>query len=179
VRAPESIFATHFTQSSACMRANSRLPLPHWEVHPMTRSHPSTSRSRPVIDRWPRLTAAAVAGVAVGSLIARRAVRSAGQPAKVTAASEAADPSEPVTSPNQFLNHAATRLRLAGTAAGGRLSAARRAAWREFVRADPGPRGGPGTAGPAIPAATTSLANAPEPGGNPDHPLHAPASSDQ
>jgi hypothetical protein len=146
----------------------------------MTRSHPSTSRSRPVIDRWPRLTAAAVAGVVVGSLIARRAVRSAGQPAKVTVASEAADPPEPVTPPNQLLNQAATRLRLAGTAAGGRLSAARRAAWRELVHADPGPHGAPGTAGPAAPAATTSLANVREPGGNPGHPLHAPAaSSDQ
>jgi hypothetical protein len=144
----------------------------------MTRSHPSTSRSRPFIDRWPRLTAAAVAGVAVGSLIARRAVRSAGQPAKVTLASEAADPSEPVTPQNPLLNQAATRLRLA--AAGGRLSAAGRAAWRELVHAEPGPRGGPGAAGPAIPAATTSPANAPEPGGNPDHQLHAPAaSSDQ
>jgi hypothetical protein len=136
----------------------------------MIRSHPTTSRSRPVIDRWPRLTAAAVAGVAVGSLIARRAVRSAGRPAKVTVASEAADLSEPVTPPNQLHNQAATRLRLAGAAAGRRLSAAGRAAWRELVHADPGPRGGRGTAGPATPAATTSLANVPELGGNPDHP---------
>jgi hypothetical protein len=146
----------------------------------MIRSHPSTSRSRPGIDRWPRLTAAAVAAAAVGSLIARRAVRSVGQPANVTVASEAADPSEHVTPPNQPLNQAATRLRLAGAAAGGRLSAAGRAAWRELVHADPGPRGGPGAAGLATPAATTLPANVPEPGGSPDHQLHAPAaSSDQ
>ena len=146
----------------------------------MIRSRSSTSRFRPVIDRWPRLTAAAVATAAVGSLIARRAVRSASQPAKVTVASEAADPSEPVTPPNQLLNQAATRLRLSGAAAGGRLSAAGRAAWRELVHADPGTRGGPGAAGLATPAVTTAPANLPEPGRNPDQPLHAPAaSSDQ
>jgi len=146
----------------------------------MIRSRSSTSRSRPAIDRWSRLTAAAVVTAAVGSLIARRAVRSASQPATVTVASEAADPSEPVTPPNQLLNQAATRTRPAGTAAGRRLSAAGRAAWRELVHTDPCTRGGPGAAGLATPAVTTSPANLPEPGGKPDQPLHAPAaSSDQ
>jgi hypothetical protein len=146
----------------------------------MIRSHPSTSRSRSLIDRWPRLTAAVVAAAAVGSVIARRAVRPAGRPAKVTVASEAADPSEHVTPPSQLLDQAATHLRLVGAAAGGRLSAAGRAAWRELVHADSAPRGGPGAAGVSTPAATTSLANVPEPGGNPDRRLDAPAaSSDQ
>ena len=140
----------------------------------MIRSRPSTGRSRPFIDRWSRLTAAAVATAAVGSLIVRRAARSVGQAADVTVESQAAEPSEPVTPANQLLSQSATRLRLAGTAAGGRLSAAGRAAWRELVHADHGLHGGPGAAGAATPAAPTSSANAPDPRGNTDHPLDAP-----
>jgi hypothetical protein len=136
----------------------------------MMRAGPSPGRSRPVVDRWPRLTAAAVATVAVGSLIVRRAARSAGQAANVTAGSEAAEPSESVTPPNQLLSHAATRLRLAGTAARGRLSAA----WRELAHADHDPRDAPGAAGAATTGAPSSLANVPEPRGHPADPLNAP-----
>jgi hypothetical protein len=139
----------------------------------MIRSRPSTGRSRLVVDRWPRLAAAAAASLAVGSLIVRRVARSAGQAANVTAGSEA-EPSEPVTPSSHLLSQAGSRMRLAGTAAGGRLSAAGRAAWRELVHADHGPRGGPGAAGAEIPAAPTSSADAPEPRGNPDHSLDAP-----
>jgi hypothetical protein len=139
----------------------------------MIRSRMSTGRSRAVIDRWPRLTAVAAATVAVGSLIVRRAARSAGRAADVTAGSEATEPSERVAPANQLLNQTATRLRLAGTAAGGRLSAAGRAAWRELVHADHGPRGGPAAAGAETPAAPASSPDAAEPPSNPDHPLNA------
>ncbi len=140
----------------------------------MTRPRPTTGRSRPVTDRWPRLTALAVATVAVGSVIVRRAARSAGQAADVTAGSEAAEPSEPLTPANQLRSQSARRLRLAGSTVGGRLSAAGRAAWRELVHADHGPASSLGAAGAATPPAPTSSANAPEPRGNPDHPLDAP-----
>ena len=138
----------------------------------MKRSRPSTGRSRPIIDRWPWLTAVAAASLAVGSLIVRRAAHSTGQAGNVTVGSEAAEPSEPVTPTNQVLSQAATRLRLAVTAAGKRLSAAGRAAWRELVHADHGRRGGAGAAGAETPAAPASAANAPEPPGSPDHSLH-------
>jgi hypothetical protein len=140
----------------------------------MIRSRLSAGRSRPVIDRWSRLTATAMAAVTAGSAIVRRAARSAGQAANATAGSTAAEPSEPVMPPNRLPGQAATRLRLAGATAGGRLSAAARAAWRELVHADHGARGGQEAPGAEATAEPAAPANAPEPGGNADHPLQAP-----
>jgi hypothetical protein len=140
----------------------------------MVRSRLSAGRSRPVIDRWARLTATAMAAVTVGSLIVRRAARSAGQAANATAGRKAAEPSEPVMPPKQLLGQAATRLRQAGATVGGRVSAAARAAWRELVHADHGPRGGPEAPGAETTAAPAASANAPGPRGNADHPLEAP-----
>jgi hypothetical protein len=138
----------------------------------MKRLRPSTGWSRPIIDRLPRLTAGAAASLAVGSPMVRHAAHLAGQAANVAVGSEAAEPSESVTPTNQVLSQAATHLRLAGTAVAGRLSAAGRAAWRELVQADHGPRGGPGAARAETPTAPASAGNAPEPPGSPDHSLH-------
>jgi hypothetical protein len=117
----------------------------------MTQMPANTSRFRPARDRWTRLTMAAVGAMAVGSLIARRAVRPAGQGASATEDTETTGPTEGAAPAGQALARTiAARLRRTGTAAAGRLRAAGRAAWRELLHPDHGTRTGQD---PAVPSA--------------------------
>jgi hypothetical protein len=113
----------------------------------MTQTPLKPGRFSPVRDRWTRLTAAAVGAVAVGSLIARRAARSAGQAASAATGAEDSGSTEHSTPADQATT---VRLRRTGTAAAGRLSAAGRAAWKEFRHPAPGT---PVGQDPAVPPA--------------------------
>jgi hypothetical protein len=119
----------------------------------MTQKPPRTGRFCPARDRWTRRTIAAVGAMAVGSLIARRAARSAGQAASATADAEASGPTERATPMGQAVAQTmAVRLRRTGIAAAGRLGAAGRAAWRELQHPDHGTSTGPD---PATPSASS------------------------
>lgn len=110
----------------------------------MRQSPSGNSRFWLARDRWTRLTVAAAAALAVGSLIARRAAASAGQSASRAADTDLSDAAEPVAPAGQALGQAFTvRLRSAWTAAAGRLSAVGRAAWRELLHPDHSERSGP------------------------------------
>jgi hypothetical protein len=116
----------------------------------MSQTPPNTGWLRSARDRWTRRTIAAVGGMAVGSLVARRAARSAGQSASAPADTETAGPAERATPAGQTLAHSiSVRLQRTGTVAAGRLSAAGRAAWRELRHPDHGTSAGPDGAAPS------------------------------
>jgi hypothetical protein len=128
----------------------------------MMQSSSANSRFRLVRDRWTRRAMAAVAVMAVGSLIARRAAASAGQAAGQAAGTESGDPPEHVSpaAGHALARTITPRLRPAWTAAAGRLSAAGHAAWREFLHPDHGTRSGPDPAAPPGDAGTEGKTDA-------------------